>query len=115
MWVVEEDLNTSTRVSVNHKFGLELNKDTKGMIAEVWVDINKSRYFDLNNDGIWDAWGDGRDGTTKRKIWFNDQWVHVREQTGRFTDSLELSLDLKTEYTWDGQVWNARPSRRGSR
>lgn len=105
--VSDSDVNNSTIVNVNHTLGLEVRKAPEGVPSRVTATVNKCVYHDLNCDGEWDAWYDGRADKFVRYIRHNDQWVPVCNKIGDLFRT-ELSFDRKTEYVWDGKVWQAK-------
>jgi len=108
--VYDTDENTSTGVRVNDTIDLEIWKNRKRGSNSVTVGLAKCVYHDLDRDGVWDSWYDGRGGSDKCYIRRDGAWVQVCDSKGGLVgDGPELSIDRKTEYTWDGKNWISRP------
>ncbi len=103
----DDDNDSSTGVTLNDKFTLEVQKKRKDRSERVSVVINKCGYVDLDGDGIWDVWGDARGDSRKSYIRFGGVWVEVCDSKS-VGDGPELSLDRKSEYTWDGKEWKSK-------
>jgi hypothetical protein len=104
----DADDNTSTSLTVNDSIHVEVQKGRKGKPDQIEFEANNCRYVDLNGDGVWDGWWDKRGDAIKTFIWRNSAWIEVCDSKAGFTEP-RLSLDRKTEYTWDGKEWKSRP------
>jgi hypothetical protein len=100
--------NSYTSLRVNDTVSVEIEKNRKGGPAQTSFEANKCRYVDLNGDGVWDGWYDKRGDARKVFIWRDNAWIPVCDSKAGFTEP-RLSLDRKTEYTWDGKEWKSRP------
>lgn len=116
VWVTDSDENIATSVHLNQTLSLRMRKDPKGATSNVTAIMNRCVHYDLNCDGAWDAWYDRRDGADKLYILHDGRWVRVIDVYGSFraqgNDKVVATPDLKTDYAWDGKVWNAKPSKR---
>ena len=109
MLIHDTDENTTTGVRVNDTINLEIWKNRKGGPGRVTVGMGKCVYHDLDRDGVWDSWYDGRGDSHKCFIRRDGAWVQVCDAKGSLVgDGPELSIDRKTEYTWDGKEWKSR-------
>lgn len=108
MRAFDADNNTTTSVTLNDTLSLEIQKKPKGGPSKVEVVVNKCGYVDLDGDGVWDGWGDARGSSIMRYMRRDGAWVRVRLTRGGYGTGPELSLDEKTEYTWDGKEWTSR-------
>jgi hypothetical protein len=119
VWLADTDGNIATSVNLNNSIELKVRKNPKGLPKEIRAVVNGSVHFDLNCDGAWDVWYDLRSGDHRKAnfyILLDGSWVLVHDSRGRlrFGDeesSFAASPDGKTEYTWDGKVWNAKPAK----
>lgn len=106
----DTDENIVTGVRVNDTMNLEIRKHPKGGPGRVSLVMNKCAYHDLDRDGVWDAWCDGRGDPHRCFIRRDGAWVEVCDSKGGLVgDGPELSIDRRTEYTWDGKEWKRRP------
>lgn len=110
--VHDTDGNIATGVRINDTIHLDIRKDPKGGPGKVTFGTNKCSHHDLDGDGVWDAWSDSRGAYTKCFIRHDGGWVQVGDSKSGFGDGPALSLDRKTEYTWDGRAWTSRPANR---
>jgi hypothetical protein len=104
----DADDNSSTSLTVNDTVYVEIERNRKGGPAQISFEANKCGYVDLNGDGVWDGWCDKRGDAKKVFIWRYSGWIQVCDSKAGFTIP-QLSLDRKTEYTWDGKEWKGRP------
>ena len=107
----DTDENITTGVRLNDTMSLEVWRKQKGGGGIITVAIGKCVYHDLDRDGVWDSWYDRRGGAHSCFIRRDGAWVEVCHVKGGLVggDGAELSLDRKTEYTWDGTEWKSRP------
>ena len=87
--------------------------DEKGKVRETTIKLSKNIYFDLDGDGVIDAFYDKRDKDGTPIVIFKGRLVPVEDfksgfRTARNAKPTMWGIGRKEQYVFDKGVWNLK-------
>ena len=118
--ITESDDNLGVSMSASPKGDLskafvdaDIVLDEKGKVRETTIKLSKNIYFDLDGDGVIDAFYDKRDKDGTPIVIFKGRLVPVEDfksgfRTARNAKPTMWGIGRKEQYVFDKGVWNLK-------
>ncbi len=93
---------------------LQVHKDDKGKAREITIRLSKNNYFDLDGDGVIDAFYDNTKSDGVPMVIFEGRFVQVENFKSGFSVAKGQKpkmwgIGRKVQYVFDKGVWNEVP------